>query len=123
MASISTGAPQFLVDKLDESLAFYQERLGFTCDFVYDDFYASVSREGTHIHLKCSPRLEAEREHRKSGDHLDAYLSVSGIRELYDEFVGRDAPVVKPLGERPWGTQDFYVEDPDGYILCFSEAG
>jgi hypothetical protein len=26
------------------------------------------------------------------------------------------------VGERPWGTRDFYVEDPDGYILCFSEA-
>jgi hypothetical protein len=24
--------------------------------------------------------------------------------------------------ERPWGRREFYVEDPDGYILCFSEA-
>lgn len=22
----------------------------------------------------------------------------------------------------PWGTRDFYVEDPDGHILCFPEA-
>jgi hypothetical protein len=29
--------------------------------------------------------------------------------------------VVKPLEERPWACLDFYVEDPDGYILCFSE--
>jgi hypothetical protein len=30
--------------------------------------------------------------------------------------------VLKPLDVRPRGARDFYVEDPDGYILCFSEA-
>jgi hypothetical protein len=25
------------------------------------------------------------------------------------------------LEERPWTCLDFYVEDPDGYLLCFSE--
>ena len=27
----------------------------------------------------------------------------------------------QPLGVRPWGHTDFYVEDADGYILSFSE--
>jgi len=26
-----------------------------------------------------------------------------------------------PLGARPWGHTDFWVEDVDGYIRCFSE--
>jgi hypothetical protein len=30
MASIMSAAPQFLVEKLDESLAFYEQRLGFS---------------------------------------------------------------------------------------------
>ena len=122
MASILTAAPQFLVSELSDAIAFYEQRLGFQSDFVYSDFYASVSRGGAAIHLKCAPKLEAERAHRKSGEHLDAYLSVSGIDELHEEFVDRGAPIVKPLEERPWGTRDFHVEDPDGYILCFSEA-
>jgi hypothetical protein len=29
--------------------------------------------------------------------------------------------VTKPLEDRPWSCRDFYVQDPDGYILCFSE--
>jgi uncharacterized glyoxalase superfamily protein PhnB len=122
MATISSAAPQFLVENLDEALAFYEKRLAFAVDFVYEDFYASVSRGGAVIHLKCAPKLEAERAHRKSGEHLDAFLHVSGIRELYAELGGRGASIVKPLEERPWGTLDFYVEDPDGYILCFSES-
>jgi catechol 2,3-dioxygenase-like lactoylglutathione lyase family enzyme len=45
MPAIKRVAPQFLVGNLDDAIAFYEERLGFTTDFVYGDFYASVSRE------------------------------------------------------------------------------
>jgi uncharacterized glyoxalase superfamily protein PhnB len=86
------------------------------------DFYASVSRDRAVIHLKCAPKLEAERAHRRSGEHLDAYLEVSGVGELHEELIGRGATITKSLERRPWGARDFYVEDPDGYILCFSEA-
>lgn len=122
MAAISSAAPQFLVDDLARALAFYEERLGFRRDFVHDDFYASVSRDGAVIHLKCAPKLAAERAHRRAEEHLDAYLTVSGIDELHAELVGRGAAIVKALGARPWGTVDFYVEDPDGYVLCFAEG-
>jgi hypothetical protein len=27
--------------------------------------------------------------------------------------------ILKPLAATDWGTMDFYVEDPDGYIICF----
>ena len=122
MPSIQTAAPQFLVTKLPEALAFYEERLGFTTDFVYSDFYASVSRDGATIHLKCAPKLEAERAHRRSNEHLDAYLEVSGLQELLEEFRSQGVPIAKPLERRPWDVFDFYVADPDGYILCFAEA-
>jgi uncharacterized glyoxalase superfamily protein PhnB len=122
MASLTASAPQFLVEKLNHSLVFYEQRLGFSCNFVYEGFYASVSRDRAVIHLKCAHKLEAERAHRRSGEHLDAYLAVSGVGELHQELVGRGAPIIKPLGQRPWGARDFYVEDPDGYILCFSES-
>lgn len=122
MSLIKRAAPQFLVTNLAEAIAFYEQRLGFTTDFVYDDFYASVSRDGVPIHLKCAPKLEAERSHRRSGEHLDAFVDVSDVRALHDELVGREAPITKHLAKQPWGTLDFYVEDPDGYFLCFSEA-
>src|ERR1041384_2116660 len=27
--------------------------------------------------------------------------------------------IIKPLAATAWGTRDFYIEDPDGYIVCF----
>jgi len=114
-------APQFLVDDIDRAIAYYCGKLGFQLDFNYQSFYASVSRDGCAIHLKCAPKIAADREHRKQNEHLDAYISVSGIRDLFREFEKEGAHVSKPLEEQPWHCVDFHVEDPDGYILCFSE--
>ncbi len=121
MTTIKTAAPQFLVDNLRDALAFYESRLGFQVDFVYDDFYASVSREGATLHLKCAPKLQAEREHRAAGQHIDAHLDVSGAETLYEEFAGRGVAGLNRPEKQPWGRIDFTVEDPDGYRLCFSE--
>jgi catechol 2,3-dioxygenase-like lactoylglutathione lyase family enzyme len=114
-------APQFLVDDLDRAVAYYRDKLGFELDFVYESFYASVTRDGFAIHLKHSPKLAAERAHRKQNEHLDAHISVSGIRGLFSELEMRGVQVIRPLEQRPWACLDFYVTDPDGYILCFSE--
>ena len=114
-------SPQFLVGDLDRTIAYYCEELGFELDFVYQSFYAAVSRDGFSIHLKHAPMLTGERDHRRQNEHLDAYISVSGIRALFSELQERSAHVIGPLEEQPWACIDFYVEDPDGYILCFSE--
>ena len=114
-------APQFLVDDLERAIAYYCDKLGFQLDFKYQSFYAAVRRDGFAIHLKLAPKLDTDRANRKQNEHLDAYISVSGIEGLFSELEMRGAQVIKPLEERPWACLDFYVEDPDGYILCFSE--
>lgn len=121
VARITGITPQFLVDDLDRAIAYYRDRLGFTLDFTYESFYAAVSRDGFKIHLKHGPKPPGERAFRKQNEHMDVYIAVSGIRDLFGELQRRGADVIKPLEERPWDCLDFYVEDPDGYVLCFSE--
>src|SRR5439155_1543022 len=58
-AHLQAIAPQLLVDDLDAAIAYYRDRLGFAVDFVYDSFYAGVSRGGVLIHLKHAPRRSA----------------------------------------------------------------
>jgi len=120
-ARVTGIAPQFLVDDLERAIDYYCDQLGFQLDFKYESFYASVSRDRFAIHLKDAPKLLADREHRKLNEHLDAYIAVSGIRTLYSELQGRGARVIGPLEQKPWACLEFYVEDLDGYILCFSE--
>ena len=62
--------------------------------------------------VRCAPRARA------SG----RVCCRDRVEALYAAFQARGASIVKPLGERPWACVDFYVEDPDGYVLCFSEA-
>ena len=121
MASLTGIAPQFLVDDIGAAIAYYRDKLGFVVDFCYDSFYAGVSRDGAAIHLKCAPKTLSDRAHRRQHEHLDAYISVTGVATLHAELQARGARVTKALEARPWACLDFYVEDPDGYILCFSE--
>jgi uncharacterized glyoxalase superfamily protein PhnB len=120
-ARLTGIAPQFLVDDLGAAMAYYRDRLGFSIDFCYDAFSAGVSRDGFAIHLKCAPKTRSDRAHRKQNEHLDAYISVTGVAALHDELRSRGALITRSLEARPWSCIDFYVEDPEGYILCFSE--
>jgi uncharacterized glyoxalase superfamily protein PhnB len=121
VARLTGIIPQLLVTDLDRAIAYYREQLGFELDFVYESFYASVVRDGFAIHLKHADEPTADREHRKRNEHLDAYISVIGIRELFNEVQSRGAHVTAPLKEQPWSCLEFYVEDPDTHVLCFSE--
>ena len=119
---LTSISPQFLVDDLDAAVSCYRDTLGFTLEFTYESFYASVSRDGLSIHLKHAPKVAGDRAHRRTNEHLDAYVAVKGVRALHDELQARGARITKPIGARPWGFVDFYVEDADGYVLCFSES-
>ncbi len=124
MPRVTSFAPQFLVDDLQRSIAFYQ-RLGFTFGEPWAGFYAIGQRDGLELHLKQAPKHPAERQHRREHEHLDASAGVEGIEAFYAQCVANRVTILKPLARTAWGTKDFYVADPDGYIICFggSSAG
>jgi catechol 2,3-dioxygenase-like lactoylglutathione lyase family enzyme len=115
---LTSFAPQFLVDDLARSIAYY-EKLGFTFGEPWDGFYAIGELDGLELHLKEAPKYDAERQHRREHEHLDAAAGVDGIEAFYAQCTANGVPILKPLAPTAWGTKDFYVEDPDGYILCF----
>jgi catechol 2,3-dioxygenase-like lactoylglutathione lyase family enzyme len=115
---VTSFAPQFLVDDLARSIAYYQ-RLGFTFGEPWDGFYAIGDLDGLELHLKEAPKNQAERQYRRDHEHLDASAGVDGIEAFYERCVANDATIIKPLATTAWGTKDFYVQDPDGYIISF----
>lgn len=115
---LTSLAPQFLVDDLARSMAYYR-KLGFTFGEPWAGFYAIGTRDGLELHLKEAPKNDAERQHRRTHEHLDASAGVDGIEVFYARCVAEGVPVLKPLAATGWGTKDFYVEDPDGYIIAF----
>jgi catechol 2,3-dioxygenase-like lactoylglutathione lyase family enzyme len=116
---VTSLAPQFLVDDLDLAIAYYRDALGFTFGEPWGGFYAIGKLDGLELHLKKAPKNSAERSHRRDNEHLDASAGVEGIEAFYERCVANGARILKPLSVTEWGTKDFYIEDPDGYIICF----
>jgi catechol 2,3-dioxygenase-like lactoylglutathione lyase family enzyme len=115
---LTSFAPQFLVDDLARSIAYYA-KLGFTFGEPWDGFYAIGQLDGLELHLKEAPKHEPERRHRRENEHLDAAAGVEGIEAFYAQCTANGVTILRPLTATAWGTKDFYVEDPDGYIVCF----
>ena len=115
---MTSFAPQFLVDDLDRAITYYQ-KIGFTFGQPWDGFYAIGHLDGLEVHLKEAPRNEAERRRRRDNEHLDAAAGVDGIEAFYEHCLANGVTILKPLADTPWGTKDFYVEDPDGNIISF----
>ena len=115
---MTSFAPQFLVDDLDRSIAYYKA-LGFTFGEPWGGFYAIGYFDGLELHLKEGAKNQSERQWRRDHEHLDAAAGVDGIEAFYEQCVARGATIIKPLAATEWGTKDFYIEDPDGHIISF----
>ena len=115
---LTSLAPQFLVDDLRRSIDYY-EKLGFTFGDPWEGFYAIGRLDGLELHLKEAPKNPSERKYRRENEHLDAAAGVDGVDAFYERCVANGATILKRLADTEWGTKDFYLEDPDGYIIAF----
>lgn len=115
---LTSFAPQFLVDDLDRSIAYYR-KMGFTFGEPWEGFYAIGRLDGLEIHLKEAPKNQEERRHRRDNEHLDAAAGVDGIEAFYEQCLANGVAILKPLAATAWGTKDFYIEDPDGNVISF----
>ena len=119
-SKIKKMSPQFLVADIEHSIEFYTKKLDFEVDFRYEDFYAGIIKDNYSIHLKSGKPSIEERESKRENIDLDIIFSVEGVEYLYEELMNKSVEIIQPLCNRPYG-KEFYIADPDGYILAFLE--
>ena len=119
-SKIKKMSPQFLVADIEHSIEFYTKKLDFEVDFRYEDFYAGIIKDNYSIHLKSGKPSIEERESKRENIDLDIIFSVEGVEDLYEALMNKSVEIVQPLCDRPYG-KEFYIADPDGYILAFLE--
>jgi catechol 2,3-dioxygenase-like lactoylglutathione lyase family enzyme len=117
-SSITFVAPVLQVSDLARSVAYYRNQLGFQVEFEYEGFYASVLRDGCRVHLNCANPYERDQEAFEAAEHLDACFGVVNAEALASELAASGASISVNLRTMPYG-REFYVRDPDGYILGF----
>lgn len=113
-------APVLRVADLARSIAFYRDRLGFQVVFDYEGFYAEVRRDGCRIHLNCAPPTPRDQFAFERAEHIDACVVVTDAEGLFASLESAGVTFSVALRTMPYGSE-FYVRDPDGYILGFMQ--
>ena len=80
-------------------------------------------KDAAEIHLKHASPLREERQYRHAEGHIDAYITVSSLQAYFDDCANSGANITQDIQSHPWDVTDFCVEDPDGYVICFAQAG
>ena len=119
--------PFFVVDDLQLSLDFYRSKLGFKILYTgggngeSNDFWGMVRRDGVMLMLKhITPEIHPQPNHsRHEWARWDAYIHTPDPDLLYEELVGRGAPIHRELADTCDGLRAFEVIDNSGYVLCF----
>ena len=117
---IKNMSPQLLVADIDRSIEFYTKQLDFEVEFRYQGFYAGIIKDGFSVHLKSGHPSHEERKNKQENEDLDIVFSVQKVEDLYKEYLGKGIEILQPLCDRPYG-KEFYIVDPDGYVLAFLE--
>ncbi|MEK6285012.1 MAG: VOC family protein [Acidobacteriota bacterium] len=130
MSSNQTGqllrhAPYFPVANVEESMAFYEQVLGFRCEYSAGAplQFAICSRDGFAIMLRrvADPELIVPIE--KQGGTWDAFFWVSDSEALHTELKAEGADIVYgPLIQESYRMKEFAIRDRDGHVLGFGEA-
>ncbi|MGA9669119.1 MAG: VOC family protein [Terracidiphilus sp.] len=122
-AKTTAISPCFIVRDVDETIAFYRDRLGFETRFRAPDegaFFAIIGREGAQIFIKAERDvLPVPNNTRHPHLRWDAFVYAPDPDALAAEFGDAGAAFSKPLMDTHDGLRGFEITDPDGYVLFF----
>jgi catechol 2,3-dioxygenase-like lactoylglutathione lyase family enzyme len=127
-ATTQAISPFFIVGNVDETIAFYRDKLGFETRFQQPDgnpiarrhFFAILGRDGAQIFVK-SEKDVAPLPNSKRHPHMrwDAFVYAQDPDALAAEFADGGAAFSVPLKDTHDGLRGFEISDPDGYVLFF----
>ena len=121
-ARLRACTPVIPVRDIHESLAFYQDKLGFTK--LFDDAqwqpdgitYAGIIRDDIALHLQAT--VEGQDEAAPV-----VRIRVANIERLHAEYDAAGVVAESgPLTVKPWGSREFGVYDPNRAALVFFET-
>ncbi|HMH43170.1 MAG TPA: hypothetical protein VK557_06785 [Pyrinomonadaceae bacterium] len=124
MSKLISAVPTFLVADVGETISWYETELGFTSDPFPEEppyVFAGVCRDGIEIMFQSLRGYEKPDLHQlRDGGVRDAYIRMEGVKEFYEAI--KDKVEIKlSLRRQSYGDWEFEVQDPNGYILVFSE--
>jgi catechol 2,3-dioxygenase-like lactoylglutathione lyase family enzyme len=114
-------SPFFIVSNVDQTIAFYRDKLGFEARFQEPErnpFFDIVGRDGPQIFVK-SDRDTSPLPNAKRNPWWDAFVYAPDPDALAVEFAEHGAAFSVPLRDTHDGLRGFEICDPDSYVLFF----
>lgn len=113
--------PQLRTTDMVSSIGFYTEKLGFTVEFRYQDFYAGIRAGNQVFHLKLVDEKDPSILYVDKGEHFHLYLETDGVAAFAVQLKARGVPLVKDVHETPWNTREIVIHDDQGHTLYLGE--
>jgi catechol 2,3-dioxygenase-like lactoylglutathione lyase family enzyme len=113
---------QLRTTDLAASIDFYTNRLGFTLEFEYDDFYAGLRAGDNMIHLKLVDEADPSIEFVEHGGHFHLYLQTDDIVAVADQLRHNRVSFERDVHDTEWGTRELIVKDDQGHTLYFAQS-
>jgi catechol 2,3-dioxygenase-like lactoylglutathione lyase family enzyme len=110
--------PMIWTDKLEESIKFYTELLGFSCDEYNPDWkWASLHKDEAYLML-ASPNEHTPFE----GCYFSGsfYFQVDDVDTLWAQLKD-EVHIYYPIDDFEFGMREFGILDINGYILQFGK--
>ena len=113
--------PQLRTTNLAAAIEFYTAKLGFTLEFQYEDFYASVRSGHQVVHLKLIDAPDPSIAFVDREEHFHLYLEAADIAAVAEELKRNGVPLVRDVHETAWRTRECVIRDTDGHTLYFGQ--
>ena len=120
----SAVAPHFVVRDVVSTAEFYRDKLGFEIlgYFMDPPVFAMVRRDNAELHFgKADGDLIQVNETVRKGLGTDAYIFVSDINALHEEFTERGVEITEGPVRRIYNCVELTIKDCNGFQLVFGE--
>lgn len=106
------------VKNLQSSADYYREKLGFTTDWAQDGWH-QLRRAGIVVMLgECADDAAAFETRNHA---YFAYIVLSGLDALYEEFAAKGVDITMFPKDKPWGMREFGIRTIDGHRIVFGQ--
>ena len=118
-------AAQFLVHDVVATAEYYQQKLGFMLRSYFLDppVFAMLHRDGVELHFGKveSDVVVPSKESLRPGLGIEAYIWVSDIQSLYEEYRDAGVEIVEGPVKRVYGSTEIVIRDCNGSTIAFGD--
>ena len=119
--AITGIVPQLRTTDMASSIRFYTEKLGFSVEFTYRDFYTGIRAGDQIFHLKLVDEKDPSIAYVDEGEHFHLYIKTDGIAEFAAQLKANGVELVKDVHETPWNTREIVIRDNEGHTLYLGQ--